>query len=182
MIKLSNKIYLKEQLLGFKMDPSKTLKENLDDFKVITIRSANIDEKISKENQAIILLNSLPDEYKDMKTAIKYGRNSLTLDDVLVALRSRDLDVKKDSKLNSGVGLHVKGKLDCNPQFRGKSVSRSQPRSRENLRAVTCWVCKKEGHFRKNCPSRQKDYRQENVNLSYGYESGEELAILEDLA
>ena len=43
---LSNKIYLKEQLLGFKMDPSKTLEENLDDFKVITIALANIDEKI----------------------------------------------------------------------------------------------------------------------------------------
>ena len=86
---LSNKIYLKEQLFGFKMDPSKSLEENLDDFKVITIGLANIDEKILEENQAIILLNSLPESHKDLKTAIKYGRESLSLDDVLGALRSR---------------------------------------------------------------------------------------------
>lgn len=43
---LSNKIYPKEQLFPFQDDPSKTLEENLDDFKVITIGLANIDEKI----------------------------------------------------------------------------------------------------------------------------------------
>ena len=56
------------------MDSSKNLEENLDDFKKITVGLANIDEKVSKENQAIILLNSLPDSYKDIKAAIKYGR------------------------------------------------------------------------------------------------------------
>ena len=60
MIKsLSNKIYLKEQLFGFKMDPSKNIEENLDDVKKITVSLANIDEKISEQNQAIMLLNSL---------------------------------------------------------------------------------------------------------------------------
>lgn len=44
---LSNKIYLKEQLFGFKMDSSKNLEDNLDDFKKITVSLANIDEKIS---------------------------------------------------------------------------------------------------------------------------------------
>ena len=34
---LSNKIYLKEQLFVFKMDPYKTLEENLDEFKKITV-------------------------------------------------------------------------------------------------------------------------------------------------
>ena len=46
---LSNKIYLKEQLFGFKMDPSKSLEENLYEFKKITVSLANIDEKISDE-------------------------------------------------------------------------------------------------------------------------------------
>ena len=64
---LSNKIYLKEQLFGFKMDPSKSLEEYLDEFNKITVVLANIDEKISNENQAIIILNSLTDSYKDLK-------------------------------------------------------------------------------------------------------------------
>ena len=98
---LSNKIYLKEQLFGFKMDPSKSLEENLDEFNKITIGLANIDEKISNENQAIIILNSLPNSYKDLKLAIKYGRESLSLDDVLGALRSRDLEMTFEKKGSS---------------------------------------------------------------------------------
>ena len=90
------------------MDPSITLEENLDDFKVSTIGLTNIDEKISDENQAIILLNSLPDSYKDMKTAIKYGRESFSLEEVLVALRSRDLETKEEQKSNFVEGLYLK--------------------------------------------------------------------------
>lgn len=89
MIKsLTNKIHLKRRLFSFKMDSSKSLQENLDDFNVIIIGLANIDEVISDENQAIILLNFVPESYRDLRIAIEYGRTSLTLEDVLSALRS----------------------------------------------------------------------------------------------
>ena len=106
---LSNKNYLKEQLFRFKMDPLKNLEENLDEFKKIAVSLANIDEKISDENQAIIILNSLPNSFKDLKAAIKYGRETLSLDDVLGALRSRDLEIKIEKK---GIfeGLQVRGR------------------------------------------------------------------------
>lgn len=51
---LASKIYLKRKLFGFKMNTSKSLKENLDDFNVIVICLENIDESISEENQAVI--------------------------------------------------------------------------------------------------------------------------------
>ena len=117
------------------MDPSKSLKENLDNFKVITIGLANTDEKILDENQAIFLLN--------LKIAIKYGRESLSLEDVLMVLRSRDLEVKNDKKLSFAKGLHVKGKANRRPQVGGRSTSRSQFRSRGNSITLTCWFCKK---------------------------------------
>lgn len=79
---LTNKIYLKEQLFGFNMDPAKSLDDNLNEFKKITVSLANIEVKISKENQPIIILNSLHESFKDVKTAIKYGKESLTQDDV----------------------------------------------------------------------------------------------------
>jgi len=56
----TRKIYLRGKLFGFKMNTSKSLEENLDDFNVITIGLANIDEDILEENQLVILLNSLP--------------------------------------------------------------------------------------------------------------------------
>jgi len=104
---LSNKIYLKEQLFGFKMNPIKSLEENLDDFKVIIIALANIDEKISYENQVILLLNPLLKSHKDLKTVIKYGRQTLTLEYVLIVLRSRDFEIKKEKKNTLAEGLQL---------------------------------------------------------------------------
>ena len=111
---LTNKIFLKERLFWFRINPAKTLDENLNEFKVITIELANTDEKISNENQAIILLNSLPESDKDLKIAIKYGRSSLTLEDVLSTFRSRDLEVMRDNRSSSAKGLQVSGQADRN--------------------------------------------------------------------
>ena len=147
---LSNKIYLKEQLFGFKMDPSKNLKENTNEFKKITVSLANAEEKISDENQAIMILNSLPNIFKDLKAAIKYERESLSLDDVFGALRLTDLEVKFEKKANSE-SLQVRGR----PQKRDKSKNHEKTRSKSKGKKA-CWHCHKEGHFRKNCLERKR--------------------------
>lgn len=76
---LSNKIYLKEKFFGYRMDSSKSLDENLDEFNKICLELENTGEKMSDESQAVILLNSLPESYKEIKSAIKYGRDSFNL-------------------------------------------------------------------------------------------------------
>ena len=67
------------------------MNQNLDEFLKMTIELANSgeNEALSDENQAISILNSLLDSYKEVKTAIKYGRTSINLDEVLSALRSK---------------------------------------------------------------------------------------------
>ena len=120
------------------MDSAKSLEENLDDFNVITIGLANIDKDISNENQEIILLNSLPDSHKDLKTAIKYGRKSLSLEDVLGTLRSRYLEIKKDKKATSsgGEGLQVRGKPEKRHQSRGRKILGVNLEEKENKPAL----------------------------------------------
>lgn len=44
---LTNKIYLKERFFGFKMDYSKSLEENLDDFTIICTELANTGENLN---------------------------------------------------------------------------------------------------------------------------------------
>ncbi|OAE31341.1 hypothetical protein AXG93_4510s1170 [Marchantia polymorpha subsp. ruderalis] len=65
---LSNKIYLKERLFGFRMDQAKSLEANLDEFLKMTIELANSGDKeeLSDENKAIIILNSLPEAYREI--------------------------------------------------------------------------------------------------------------------
>lgn len=56
------------------MDSAKSLNVNLDEFKKITIKLTNIGDEISDENKIIVILNSLPDSYIEVKTIIKYDR------------------------------------------------------------------------------------------------------------
>ncbi|KAI9161175.1 hypothetical protein LWI28_015129 [Acer negundo] len=73
------------------------------------LANAGVDEKLSDENEAIILLNSLPDSFKDVKAAIKYGKTSLSLEERISALKSKDLELKMEKK-DSGENLFVKGR------------------------------------------------------------------------
>lgn len=95
---LSNKIFLKKKLFGFKMEPSKALELNLDDFKKVSIELANIGEAISDENQAVILLNFLPKSFNAIRVATEYGRDSLSLDVVVATLRYKELKMKIGNK------------------------------------------------------------------------------------
>ncbi|TXG52803.1 hypothetical protein EZV62_021972 [Acer yangbiense] len=158
---LSRKIYLKEQLFGFKMDQSKSLEDNLDDFTKLNIELANADstEALSDENQAIIVLNSLPDSYKDLKAAIKYGRDSLTLEDVLGALRSREMEMRSEKKASTGEGLNVRGRTEKkNSSRKGRGKSRSKSRAK----GKRCFHCDKDGHFRRDCLERRNKKTQKN--------------------
>ena len=84
-----NRIYLKVKLFGFKMQEDKNLDENLDEFNKLVITQENIGEKINNENQTIILLNLLPSTYSQLRNTIKYGRDTLSFDDLEPAIESK---------------------------------------------------------------------------------------------
>ena len=121
------------------------------------------------------MLNYLPDSYKDVKAAIKYGRELLTLDDVLGALRSRELEIKTGKKASSK-GLHVRGRSPRRDQQRNRGKSRSKSKGK-----ATCWHCHKEGHLRRNCPERQKNQdgflNTDLANFSDGLDNAEVLTM-----
>lgn len=56
--------------------------------------TSNLDgiyHKIKDETYAIILPNSFPDKYKDLKYGIIYGNGTLTF---YIVVRSKDLEIK----------------------------------------------------------------------------------------
>ncbi|KAL2497738.1 cysteine-rich RLK (RECEPTOR-like protein kinase) 8 [Abeliophyllum distichum] len=59
------------------------------------------------EYKAIILLNSIPEAYKDVKSAIKYGRDDLTVDMFINALRSKSRELKMIEKLEVMVKAYM---------------------------------------------------------------------------
>ena len=85
------------------MNIAKAVEQNLDDFLRTTIELANFgeNEALSDKNQAIILLNALPNSFKEVKLTIKYGRTTITLKEVISVLRSRDLEIKTEKQRSS---------------------------------------------------------------------------------
>lgn len=90
-------------------------------------------EKIEDENKAIILLNSLPDNFREIKSAIKYGRDSLTTNLVIDALRSKELESKTNKKEIEALTTRWRTESQYNQQKSyKKSYEKSRSKSREN--------------------------------------------------
>lgn len=54
---------------------------------------SNVGIKVDSEYKAIVVLNSLPSSYSIFKETMKYGRNTLILEEVQSALRSKELEL-----------------------------------------------------------------------------------------
>nr|GEZ63227.1 Gag_pre-integrs domain-containing protein/UBN2_2 domain-containing protein [Tanacetum cinerariifolium] len=85
---------------------SKKLSEHVDEFNKLIGDLANIDFDIDDEDQALMLLTSLPSSYDNFMETLLYGRESLTLEDVLNKKKSTGF-VKKN--VGQGFGMHSEG-------------------------------------------------------------------------
>ena len=167
------------------MDETKSIDENVDEFMKLVADLENLEINIEDEDQAIFLLNSLPKQYDHLKDTLKYGKEALTLEEVLSAVFSKELDLKASGKLSKSNGecLNVRGRPDkrgSSDKNRGKSRSKSKGRR-------TCWHCHKEGHLRRNCPARKKESGKsedsgilDSVNLSNGFDTADVLSVSSD--
>ncbi|KAK6160801.1 hypothetical protein DH2020_004182 [Rehmannia glutinosa] len=91
---LPSKLFLLENFSRFKLDLTKDMDENLDVFtKLIQDIKLTGDKNIS-DYTPIVLLNAIHDFYSNVKSAIKYGRYSITLDTMINSLKSKELDLK----------------------------------------------------------------------------------------
>ena len=68
--------------------------QGLDDFNRIMLDLTNIGVKIEEEDQAIILLSSLPKPYEHFVNTLLYGKQTLTMSEVKAALNSKELQKK----------------------------------------------------------------------------------------
>ncbi|TYK27655.1 Retrovirus-related Pol polyprotein from transposon TNT 1-94 [Cucumis melo var. makuwa] len=93
---LPSKLYMRD--FSLKMNQSKTLNENLDEFKKLTNEFNQLGEKLRAESEAAIFINSLHDTYKEVKSTLKYGRESVLVDVVITALKSKELELQLEEK------------------------------------------------------------------------------------
>ncbi|GKC60536.1 hypothetical protein Tco_1088134 [Tanacetum coccineum] len=108
---LANHLYLKKKLYTFYMHLGKSQSEHIDKFQKLVGNLAAIDTVISDEDQALLLLTSLPSSYDNFMETLLYGRDTLKLEDVLATLNSRELQKMTEAKGNGGEGLYFEEHL-----------------------------------------------------------------------
>ncbi|GKC24685.1 zinc finger, CCHC-type containing protein [Tanacetum coccineum] len=96
------------------------------------------------------LILCLGDQENFVETLL-HGKESLTIEDVLVTLNSRDLKKRTEgTKEETSNELYVKGRLD----YPGKTHSgrSSWFKSRGETGKLKCFICHSKGHLERDCP------------------------------
>ncbi|KAK4397562.1 hypothetical protein Sango_1592800 [Sesamum angolense] len=76
---LPSKLFLLEKIFRYKLDLSKNIEENLDDFTKLIQDIKLTGDKNIDDYTPIVLLNAIPDAYGDVKAAIKYLAGDLAM-------------------------------------------------------------------------------------------------------
>ncbi|KAL0456139.1 UNVERIFIED_CONTAM: hypothetical protein Slati_0953100 [Sesamum latifolium] len=163
---LPSKLFLLEKFFRYKLDVSKTIDDNIDDFTKLIQDIKLTGDKNIDDYSPIVLLNAIPETYGDVKSAIKYGRDNVNLETVISGLKSKEIDLRtnKPTQNQPEVNL-VRGRTknkNNDYKHRRHSNSRSRSRGRSNSRPnynrdryekkdVRCYNCGGRGHFIKDC-------------------------------
>ena len=73
----------------------------MNDYNKILADLQNLEVDISSEDKALLLLNSLPDNYDHLITALLYGKDEIKFDDVSNALTNNEYRMK-DKQVQMG--------------------------------------------------------------------------------
>ncbi|GJX40792.1 hypothetical protein Tco_0255782 [Tanacetum coccineum] len=109
---LANKLYLKKKLYTFCMPAGRKISEHIDEFNKIVLDLANIEVKFEDEDLDLLLFTSLPASYEYFVDTLLYGREALTLEDVMATLNLKEIKERSKAKGDDGEGLYVRGRTD----------------------------------------------------------------------
>ncbi|GJR35447.1 zinc finger, CCHC-type containing protein [Tanacetum coccineum] len=85
---------------------------HIDDFNKLILDLTNVDIEIEDQDQALMLLTLFPSSYENFVEKLLYGRESLTMKDVLATLNSRERSFEKRWSMKKSSGFAKKGKHD----------------------------------------------------------------------
>jgi len=87
---LTNRLCLKMELYSSKMEESSYLHGHVNSFNQLVCQLLNADDNIEDEEQALILLASLPKSYKSIVQTMLVEKTTLKMDEVTAALRENE--------------------------------------------------------------------------------------------
>ncbi|GJX27672.1 retrovirus-related pol polyprotein from transposon TNT 1-94 [Tanacetum coccineum] len=122
---------------------------------------ANVDDVIKDEEQALLMLSSLPKSYKPFMQTMLTGRTTLTFEDVLKALRDNERMTGNDSSSSSDKVLLADDSGRVRNFQHGSSKGRSKSRmgGDRDMSVVECYYCGDKGYMQVRCPQFREDLK-----------------------
>lgn len=138
---VSNRMFLRRQLLTLKMKEDDNLEAHLLKFDKILRNLKSVGAKMEEEDIICQLLLSLPENYDSVVTALETMKaEELTME--FVKGRLLDCDTKRKTNIFSDVHLESK---KVNENYLTAMAAHSK-------KSVECFGCGKSGHYRNQCP------------------------------
>ena len=166
---VENRLYLKQSLYMLRMSEGTSILSHLDKFDSIIMDLENIDSKIDDEDQALLLLCSLPQSFKHFRDTMIYGKETISYREIKSALKSKeqiDRDITGETSGSQADGLFVRGRSE-------KRNTENRSRSKSRHKNVVCNYCKKKGHVISDCFKLKNKEKQKGKFVERNTESAE---------
>lgn len=150
---LANKLFLKKDLFGLKLEEDGDLRDHLNRFNGLINQLNNLDEKLKDEDKAILLLVSLPRKYSNVVTSLLVGKTNLALDETIVVLLETERLMKQGSSdASDGSALVIDGR------------DKKKMYGKKHNPNIKCFYCDELGHIQFMCPKAREDLRELKKN------------------
>lgn len=101
--------------------------ENLNRFTKLNLDLTNCNEKLSKDQMTIVMLNSIIDRHKNINVILEYDREELIADIIIIALRNKAIMMKTEcSNSQNGDNFLGKGKVFGKSNYHSKCFNEVQ--------------------------------------------------------
>ncbi|GJR61297.1 hypothetical protein Tco_1503459 [Tanacetum coccineum] len=132
------------------MSPGTKLCDHINDFNKLILDLANTNIEIEDEDQALMLLMSLPSVYEKFVETLLYGRESSTMEDLLATLNLGKLKkITECTKEETGDRLYVRGGSDHSGKVH--YVGSSWFKSRDRTSKFKCFIYHSKGNLKRDC-------------------------------
>ena len=174
---LSTQLFLKTKFFSFNMGDGQKLHDYIDEYNKLCLDLENLDIKYDDEDKVLVLLRSLPKSYETFVDILKHGRDKLSLEDVVGALNSKELQQKVEGKNSMGDALAVRSRPEKDQRSKGRS------RSKSSKKPIKCFFRHEEGHIKRNFPKRKGEFQgKKNAEISssiceFDYDNADALVV-----
>lgn len=155
---LTNRLCLKMELYSLRMEERGNLHDHINTFNQLVCQLLNAGDKIQDEEQALLLLASLPKSFKTVVQTMLIGRTSLKLDEVVAVLRENERMMRTEGDDDGDRALAVEYSERGRSRSRGNNGSWGRSKSRpRDMSNIECYYCGEKGHIQSTCPKLRED-------------------------